>query len=217
VEIPLPVESRVGTEDLIHPAVPREALEERIGRGRIPEELVRLPGRTVAEEIAPAAALEPQGLRQAAHPRAVTIGRSRVGVRVGDPRVLVVLGMRVAAAAVRNALRERPVVVPRDRDHLVFVEERSHRAGARTEAAQVAEAIDRRGAAPHRVLEHGPKRQVIAVRAAEDGDRLHQFRHVAPVAQQVRQAPCASGKERRESLRVGPSRASSLSMRMGQT
>jgi len=125
--------------------------------------------------------------------------------------------MRIAAAAIRLALRERAIVVPHHRDHLEFLQEGDHRAGARTEAAQVAEAVDRRGASTRRILEHRAEREVIAIGAAEDGDRLHQFRHVAPVAQQVWQAPCASGKERIDSRKVRPSRASRLSMRMGQT
>jgi hypothetical protein len=79
--------------------------------------------------------------------------------------------MRVATPAIGQPLRERLVVVPRDRDDAKLVEDRIDLAWIWTESAEIAEAEDALRTPAARVPGRSADRQVIAVEPAQERER----------------------------------------------
>ncbi len=83
---------------------------------------------------------------------------------------MVVARVGVAAVAVLAARRQGLLVVALDRQHPALLEERPDLVGVGAEAAEVAQAVERFGAAARGVVEERCERVGVVVDAAEDGD-----------------------------------------------
>ena len=128
---------------------------------------------------------------QAAEPPLVLRRGLRERVLVADPREVIVARIRVAAAAVRLALRERFVVVALDGEHARRAKKGKDAVGVGPEAAHVPETEHGLDVAPAHIREHGLEGEGVAVDAAEDGDAPvlgYPFLHVIPVCTHVTQA-----------------------------
>ena len=149
------------------------------------------------------------------------------GVRVAQPREVVVAGIRVPAAAVRRSVGDGRVVVALNRHDAALTQQRDGAVGVRAEAADVAEAEDGLYAAGPSVVERRRQGRHVAVDTAEHrdapvlgrgaGESHHAFRQLAPVSRQTRHAACLRATAPSAWSSVSPSRrASGSPARIGQ-
>ena len=169
-QFPLPVDSRVRSENQIGLGLVCQPVEKVSTRGRFPEELVGLPGTSVAKQHTRAVHLEADLRWQLPHPVTVCLTRIFVRVLITDLSELVVARIGVAALTVLKVIADAVVVVSLDARDVVLIEQGEDAIRVRPEGSQIAQAVQPLGTARGRVSNRRFEGEVVVVDAAKESD-----------------------------------------------